>query len=578
MTPPRSAVESRAQTLTAAVETLQAVVGEVAPELHAHVRETGERIAEGRFHVSVVGEFKRGKSTLVDALLGREVLPVGVLPLTAVPVEITHGDERATVEFADGEWVDIDLHDLDEYVTEQRNPGNSKGVARVRVAVPSSLLATGLVLVDTPGLGSVHEHNTDAAVRALEATDGAIVVLSATAPFSEQERELMERLRERSARTFFALNRVDELDADGLREVEGFVTDELHRWFGDGAAVYPMSARRALDAAVNGADPDPGFDAFVADLRAFVEDGLATSQLAVAQRALVEIAERVESTVEMEAAALELTVDELDERLARFDAEGERQRQALEEDRVLLDHAVDRIADTLAGWLRRIGEEIPPGAHERIDAAASRARTAEIDDAVEDEVAAIVAERFDEVRAEVAHWTQQAWYDAAADFAARVEHRATAVREAAEDLLDIPVRPLPVPEVADVDDEFTYQLERIPHTGEDLGRMLRRLMPSGWVRQRAASRGRRRLAEILDKHAGRARYDLVRRLSHVRDAFAAELTAHLDELSTGVRAAAGRARERRRDAGAELDAERRRIREVRARTAEVRRAVAEVGR
>jgi hypothetical protein len=121
------------------------------------------RVIEGRFFVACVGQFKRGKSTLIDALIGTPVLPIGVVPVTAIPTVVRHGSAlRARVRFSDGVWRDVDVASLDLYVSEERNPGNARGVVGAEVFAPVELLAGGMCLVDTPGLGSVFAANAAA--------------------------------------------------------------------------------------------------------------------------------------------------------------------------------------------------------------------------------------------------------------------------------------------------------------------------------------------------------------------------------------------------------------------------------
>jgi predicted GTPase len=71
-------------------------------EVADQATEAAGRLLAQRLEVAVVGEFKRGKSSLINALVGREVLPVGALPLTAVPTVLERGEEGLVVEFADG--------------------------------------------------------------------------------------------------------------------------------------------------------------------------------------------------------------------------------------------------------------------------------------------------------------------------------------------------------------------------------------------------------------------------------------------------------------------------------------------
>jgi small GTP-binding protein len=181
----------------------------------------------------VLGEFKRGKSTFINALLAADLLPTGVLPLTAVATEVAYGVQGATVLHLDGARHEIPLGEIADYVTEARNPQNELQVDRVEVRMPAPLLEAGVVLVDTPGLGSVYQHNTEAGRAALLAADGAIVVLSADSPLSEQERELLNLLSERQARKFIVVNKADHVDASELEVVRRFVTevvaDELGR-------------------------------------------------------------------------------------------------------------------------------------------------------------------------------------------------------------------------------------------------------------------------------------------------------------------------------------------------------------
>ena len=90
-------------------------------------RELATRVSEGRFYVACVGQFKRGKSTLLNALVGHEVVPTGFVPVTAVPTVIRFGDElHARIRMRDGSWRDVAMSDLKEYVTEELNPENKK--------------------------------------------------------------------------------------------------------------------------------------------------------------------------------------------------------------------------------------------------------------------------------------------------------------------------------------------------------------------------------------------------------------------------------------------------------------------
>lgn len=127
----------------------------------AEVRQLVARVSEGRFFVACVGQFKRGKSTLLDALVGEEILPTGVVPVTAVPTVLRYGNQRGARVLVDSRWRSIRAEELSQYVSEELNPENRKRVEGVEVFLPSPLLGQGMCLVDTPGIGSVFAGNTE---------------------------------------------------------------------------------------------------------------------------------------------------------------------------------------------------------------------------------------------------------------------------------------------------------------------------------------------------------------------------------------------------------------------------------
>ncbi len=216
-------------------------------EEQEHITALRERLAERRFRILVVGEAKRGKSTLVNALLGRVLLPTGVVPVTALPTVVRRGDwEEVTVRYLDGRAETRPMADLTDLVTEVRNPDNRLGVAEVVVHTPSQWLPDGVDLVDTPGVGSVFAVSSAAATAALDTMDAAVVVLTTDPPISGSERAFLSAVRARSVALFSVLNKVDNLDAAERAEVLEFTEGVLSAALGHPTKVYPVSARQAL--------------------------------------------------------------------------------------------------------------------------------------------------------------------------------------------------------------------------------------------------------------------------------------------------------------------------------------------
>ena len=171
-----------------------------------------ERARTQRFYVACLGQFKRGKSTLLDALVGLPVLPTGILPVTAVPTVVRYGSAPAArIELQPGEWKEIQTAELGAYVAEEQNPGNSKGVAAVEVFIPSQLLASGMCLVDTPGLGSIFASNTEATRAFVPHVDAAILVTGADPPLSADELSLTAAVAAHVKDIIVVLNKADRV-------------------------------------------------------------------------------------------------------------------------------------------------------------------------------------------------------------------------------------------------------------------------------------------------------------------------------------------------------------------------------
>jgi len=216
----------------------------IAQEAHA----LAERLREGRFYVACVGQFKRGKSTLLNALVGAPVLPIGVVPVTAVVTILRHGQgNSARVRLEGKDWQSIEVSALAAYVSEEGNPENSKGVAGVEVFTPSPLLASGMCLVDTPGIGSVFAGNTEATRAFVPHVDAALVVLGADPPLSGDELALAGQIAKQCPDLLFALNKADRLSDAERQEAVDFTRRILSERLGRAAVpLYEVSATERL--------------------------------------------------------------------------------------------------------------------------------------------------------------------------------------------------------------------------------------------------------------------------------------------------------------------------------------------
>jgi septin family protein len=117
------------------------------------LRTTCQKLSENRFNLVVIGQFKRGKTTFINAILGQDLLPTAIIPLTSIITVLKYGETLSIrVFFNDNTTKDIQLDELALYITEKHNPKNEKGVSYAEILYPSMYLQNGVQIVDTPGL------------------------------------------------------------------------------------------------------------------------------------------------------------------------------------------------------------------------------------------------------------------------------------------------------------------------------------------------------------------------------------------------------------------------------------------
>jgi GTP-binding protein EngB required for normal cell division len=297
-------------------------LGELAEEFEAEqvaadARSVAERVSEGRFYVACIGQFKRGKSSVLNALVGDSVLPTGVVPVTTVPTIVRYGSHaaaRVRFEAGAGGWTDVPVKTVDEYVSEEKNPENAKHVAALEIFVPSPLLATGMCFVDTPGLGSVFTGNTAATQAFIPHIDAALVVIGADPPLAGEELVLVEAVARHVQDLIIAVNKADRTtDAERAAAV-AFARRQLEKRLQQHSVGpwFEVSAAEQLEHRGTGRD----WDKLIAALRLLVEGSGRRLIQAACERGLERISEQLLVIVTEEREALQRPIEESESRIA----------------------------------------------------------------------------------------------------------------------------------------------------------------------------------------------------------------------------------------------------------------------
>lgn len=203
-----------------------------------------DRLEEQVFEIALFGRVSSGKSSLLNYLLGSQVLPVGVNPITAVPTRISHGVEpRLTVWLADKKPERHPVEQLAEFVSEERNPANAKRVARLVVELPAERLEAGVVFVDTPGLGSLATAGAAETLAYLPRCDMGVVLIDAGSTLTQEDLSTIRSLYEASVRTLVLLSKADLLAEEDVRRSAAYISSQVEKQLGVKLDVHPISVR-----------------------------------------------------------------------------------------------------------------------------------------------------------------------------------------------------------------------------------------------------------------------------------------------------------------------------------------------
>jgi GTPase SAR1 family protein len=219
-------------------------------------RELLARLAEDRFQLAVVGQFSRGKSTLINAILGDAYLPTGALPITSVVTGVGYGSQpRAVVRRTETAVpIETTIEDLPRFVTQASAEREELGVASVEIQVPAEVLRLGFWFVDTPGVDSAIAANTATTRKFLPEADAVIFVTGFDAPLGEGELRFFDEVRRHVDRLFLVVNKLDLVAASEAAEVLRFVGERVAERAEARPRTFPVSARRGLEAKLQG-DP-----------------------------------------------------------------------------------------------------------------------------------------------------------------------------------------------------------------------------------------------------------------------------------------------------------------------------------
>lgn len=202
------------------------------------------RLETMRLEVAVCGRVSSGKSSLLNHVAEQEVLPVGILPVTAVPTRLTWGPQPLVrVDFAQGTSQQVDVAQLKQFAAEQNNPQNVRHVARLEVQLPSRRLHEGIVFVDTPGIGLLARSGSAETLAYLPHCDLGIVLIDAASTINEEDIKVIRLLAAAAVPVHVLLSKVDLIGDEERERMLDYIRRTILEHVGLSIPVYPVSTK-----------------------------------------------------------------------------------------------------------------------------------------------------------------------------------------------------------------------------------------------------------------------------------------------------------------------------------------------
>jgi len=518
-----------------------------------------ERLLEGRFHLAVLGQFKRGKSTLLNALLGESILPTSVIPLTAIPTFIRSGSMMLKVTHASsGKQEEIPCKSreelisvLEQYVAEEKNPKNRLDVSQVDLYLPSPLLKKGVVLIDTPGIGSTHLHNTEATLNFLPQCDAALFLVSADPPITEVEVDFLKKVASRVPRLFFVMNKIDYLSDTERTEALSFYRNILNEHMGtdDATSIFPVSARMALEARI-AEDETLFIKSGFKELEAHLIDFLASERFSTLNDAIsrksLEVIRSSLMRVELSLNTLEMPIAELEKKASVF----EESIDQAQRDRLIAEDLLIGEKKRLIAFLEDQAETLRQEAKaylkavmvESMDQAQDNDREKAVYDAWEKLIPAYFERKMGEVTANVNTIITQCLEA----HQKRSNDLVEKVRRSAAEIFEIPYHPIDSSQMYEVihqpywvQHRWNYSINPIPQTFIDA------LVPAGLRRRRILSRMIRQRDGLVLYNVENLRSATIQNINRAFARFSSDLKEALSETIEATKGAIVAASEKR---------------------------------
>ncbi len=508
--------------------------------------ELQDKLLKNRFNLVVVGQFKRGKTTFINALLGTDLLPTAVVPLTSIVTVIEYGKFiEVKVFFLNGTVQTIPVDSLPEYVTEKGNPKNEKNVAEVLIKYPSEYLKDGVRLIDTPGVGSVYQHNTDVAYEYLPRSDATVFLISVDQPLSKAEVDFLSDVQQYADRIFFLQNKADYLSPEELKESVEFIRNTLVQEVGfESPELYPVSAKLCLEGKLSGDEEKlkkSNMPLFEERLRRFLVEEKGVILLRSVSNNLLRVVSEAELRTDLQLKSLLTPVEDIQNKLNAFE---EKEKEIVSEKRdfeILLEGETKRIVEEvldpdLQNVKKELAERLLPE-YDEVYQKNKNLSPAKLRKTLEEFIRQSLSEYYAVFRKNEDTRISMAFEKVAERFQKKINQIVDELLTYSSELFDIPFKRFNADTLWSMESSFYFKFKDEPLMIEMLGEALTSLMPRFLSNKIIYKNMKNYLLEMIERQAGRIRWDFVDRLQKSRLEFRWQMLGRIDETIKGIKEA-----------------------------------------
>jgi hypothetical protein len=525
--------------------------GDAAESFAKRLAQLRSRLLKNRLQLAVLGQFKRGKSTFVNALLGAPILPTAVVPLTAVATFIQWGPEPTVrISFSDGREdesyrsgdSEAVRNFLSRFVSEEENPQNRLNVRRAEIAYPTPILKNGTTLIDTPGVGSTLEHNSKAAMDLLPECDAALFVVSADPPITEIELAYLKDVKARGVRLFFILNKLDYLEtAEQNVAIEFFRRVLSERLMIDRTVpIFGVSARNGLAAKQHndhGKLERSGIAAIENHLFKFLATEKFDSLRSAIRRKAVDILAEAQAETELRIHALSMPIEDLAAKAQSFETalDSIKERRLITSDLLAGDRR--RLIAQLEDRIRGLRHEASAEFASVVDKALAGSDLAAGGRLAQQTLATAIEARFETARERMTATFVKEVTKIIAMQQQRLDDLVDSVRAAAGELFKVTFGPQRERDLFELGDDPYWVTGKIDITLlPNLGRIIDHVVPQAVGRSRLRRRMMKQVDDLVVRNAENLRWAVLQGIEQTMRQAVGRLDERLDQAISAIKA------------------------------------------